>query len=77
MVFMERYKNSGGDSGILSYENGTDFIKVKFTDGVTYLYTYDSAGSRHIEQMKTLAVEGSGLNTYINKYTKFKFQSRI
>jgi hypothetical protein len=25
--------------------------------------------------MKALAVEGSGLNTYINKYTKFKFES--
>lgn len=74
---MVRYKNMGGDSGILAYEAGTDFIKVQFTDGGTYLYTYRSAGNYHVEQMKALAAEGFGLNTYINKYTKFKFESRI
>lgn len=28
---MERYRNSGGDSGISSYEIDTDFIIVKST----------------------------------------------
>jgi hypothetical protein len=41
---MERYKNLGGDSGVVAYEIGADSIKVGFSDGSLYLYTYGSAG---------------------------------
>ena len=63
---MERYKNLSGDSGVAAYEIGPDFIRVQFTDGAVYLYTYASAGSHNIEQMKQLARKGQGLNTFIN-----------
>lgn len=63
---MERYKNLGGDSGVVAYEIGPDFIRVQFSDGAIYLYTYASAGSHNIEQMKQLATRGQGLNTFIN-----------
>ena len=29
---MERYKNSGGNSGVIAYEIADDSIKVKFSD---------------------------------------------
>jgi len=64
---MERYANRGGESGIEGYEIGNDFIKVKFSDGSTYLYTYASAGAQNVEQMKKLAQDGEGLNAFINK----------
>jgi len=68
---MERYRNSGGDSGISSYEIGDDFIIVKFTGTFrTYRYSYRKAGQHHIENMKRLAKSGSGLNGYINQYVK-------
>lgn len=68
---MERYRNSGGDSGISSYEIGTDFIIVKFTGTFrTYRYSYRKAGQHHVENMKRLARSGSGLNGYINRYVK-------
>lgn len=63
---MERYKNLGGDSGVVAYEIGSDFIRVQFSDGEIYLYTYASAGSHHIEHMKQLARNGQGLNSFIN-----------
>ena len=63
---MEPYRNLGGDSGIEAYEAGPDFIRVQFSDGSVYLYTYDSAGSQNIEHMKQLAVNGQGLNSFIN-----------
>ncbi len=63
---MEQYKNLGGDSGISAYEIGNDFIRVQFSDGSVYLYTYDSAGSSDIKEMKKLACSGEGLNAYIN-----------
>jgi hypothetical protein len=63
---MERYRNLGGDSGVIAYEIGADFIRVEFSDRSIYLYTYASAGSHNIERMKQLATDGQGLNAFIN-----------
>lgn len=63
---MERYRNLSGDSGVVAYEIGSDFIRVQFADGAIYLYTYASAGSHNIENMKQLARTGQGLNSFIN-----------
>lgn len=71
---MVRYRNSSGSSGVLAYEIGDEFIKVQFHDRKTYLYSYRSAGSHNIEQMKVLAVRGRGLNSYINKYVKNNYE---
>jgi hypothetical protein len=68
---MERYRNAGGDSGVYAYEIGADYIAVMFSGtSRTYTYSYRKAGSSHVEQMKVLALRGSGLNSYINKYVK-------
>lgn len=64
---MERYANLGGDSGVVGYEIGNDFIRVQFSDGSIYVYTYASAGASNIEQMKKLARNGQGLNAFINR----------
>ncbi len=63
---MERYRNLGGDSGVVAYEGGADFIRVQFADGTVYLYTYGSTGSSNVEHMKQLAIRGQGLNAFIN-----------
>lgn len=63
---MKSYANRSGASGVRYYEIGDTSITVQFQDRGTYLYTYESAGSYHIEQMKSLAEAGSGLNSYIN-----------
>ncbi len=63
---MERYKGSDDESGIIAYECGNDYIRVQFSTGTIYRYTYKSAGSHNIERMKVLAGSGGGLNTYIN-----------
>ncbi len=71
---MERYRNSGGGSGVNSYEIGSDYIRVKF-DGTSriYTYSYGKAGRNHVEKMKVLAQSGSGLNSYINTHVKFLY----
>ncbi len=65
---MPAYLNLHGDSGISSYEIGRDFIKVTFKQGkfLTYSYTYAKPGAIHVEEMKRLAIQGYGLNEYIN-----------
>ncbi len=64
---LERYKNIDGDSGIVAYEIGDDFIWVQFSDRSKYKYTYASAGLDNIEKMKQLARAGDGLNAFINR----------
>jgi hypothetical protein len=74
---MQRYKNLSGDSGVISYEIGKDFIKVQFADGSIYLYNYSSPGEDEVEVMKTLATSGSGLTTFINKYVRGNYAGKL
>lgn len=73
---MKRYKNVSGDSGVVAYEIGADFIKVKFVDGGTYLYTNDSAGRGNVESMKKLAVSGRGLSTFIVRNVRMAYETK-
>ncbi|MCK5122993.1 MAG: hypothetical protein KAQ87_02500 [Candidatus Pacebacteria bacterium] len=73
---METYKNLGGDSGILYFEIGNDYVRVEFDDEAIYTYTYASAGEYNIEEMKKIAISGEGLNSFINKYVRKKYASK-
>lgn len=73
---MERYLNLGGDSNIAYYEIGPDYINVMFYGGVTYVYTYKSAGRYHVDNMKSLATQGSGLNSYIMGNCKNSYERK-
>ena len=71
---MEKYRNSNGNSGVSAFEIGDDYIVVKFKATIKpYKYSYKKAGKHHVEKMKLLAKSGSGLNSYINSYVKFKY----
>ena len=74
---MERYRNIGGDSGIIAYEIEDDGIKVQFSDRSIYLYTDQSAGNNNIEHMKQLAISGHGLNSFINRRVKTRYASKL
>jgi hypothetical protein len=68
---MERYRNTTRESGVVAYEIGPDYIRVQFLGTFrTYTYSYRKAGKVHVDNMKTLAYNGSGLNSYINSHTK-------
>jgi hypothetical protein len=68
---MQRYKNLNGDSNVESFEIGGDHILVKFFGTARlYRYSYSKAGAYHVEQLKSLALNGRGLNSYINKNTR-------
>ncbi len=74
---MAQYQNLGGDSGVVAYEIGTESITVEFGDGSRYLYTYGSTGADDIEQMKSLAQAGEGLNEFINKYVRKRYAQKL
>jgi len=74
---MTNYLNLNGNSSVSMYEIGQDFIKVEFTDGSIYLYTYVSAGQYNIEEMKRLAKQGWGLNSFIIQNVKKGYASKL
>ncbi|MCG6169731.1 hypothetical protein [Leptospira sanjuanensis] len=74
---MEYYKDLDNDSSISGYDIGPDSITIYFKSGGAYLYTYQSAGSSNIEQMKRLAQSGEGLNSYIMKFVKNNYARKL
>ena len=53
---MERYLDLDGDSGVVGYEIGDTFIRVKFSGTAKiYTYSYRKAGVNKVEEMKRLA----------------------
>lgn len=71
---MQAYSDVNGDSGVVGYEVGIDFITVWFKRSErSYTYSYSSAGQDNVEKMKVLAAAGDGLNSYINRYVKLDY----
>jgi hypothetical protein len=68
------YENISGSSNVSAYNIGPDFVQVMFGNGQIYNYTYDSAGEDTVEQMKSLALSGSGLNSFILNYAKDDYE---
>jgi len=74
---MQRYGNLSGNSGVVSFEIAPQGIDVEFRDRAAYRYTYQSAGSGNIEQMKTLAVAGRGLSAFINQHVRKLYAQKL
>ena len=73
---MEQYSNSDGNSNVKAYSIGQDYIDVIFGDQSCYRYSYRSAGIDKVEQMKTLARSGVGLNSYIMRYARMDYEKK-
>lgn len=65
---MQPYGNLSGQSGIVAYEIGEDFVKVRFRDNPDlYVYSTAKIAAAKIDEMKRLAVAGRGLATFISR----------
>jgi len=73
----KRYKNLGGKSTVARFEIEKDAMNVKFADHSAYRYTNQSAGPENIAKMKSLALTGKGLGTYIEAHVKDRFERKI
>ena len=67
---LERYRNLGGGSGVTHYEIGPDYIRVQFEGDAIYVYDHGCPGRRFVDEMKSLAVAGRGLSTYISQHVR-------
>ena len=64
---MKPYQNLNGNSTVQAFQIYGDGIKIHFNDDSIYLYLYEKTGKDHVEQMKTLALEGKGLGSFVDK----------
>lgn len=68
------YSNLSGDSAVVAYSTGDDFLRVQFRHRPKiYVYNSKKPGLIHVERMKELAVAGKGLATYISQNAKKNF----
>jgi hypothetical protein len=77
MRHFRRYKNLGGKSTIAMYEIEKDAVNIRFTDSSSYRYTNQSAGRENIAKMKSLALAGKGLGTFVEANVKDLFIRKI
>ena len=74
---MTSYENLSGKSGVSAYEIRDNAILIEFRHGGQYLYDHDIPGKEEVEEMKRLAVQGSGLMTFINKHVRKRFALKL
>lgn len=72
---MKPYRNLSGESNVASYEITEDSIHVVFRSGThrNYLYNSVKPGKATVDQMKSLAEQGRGLNSYISRVVRSNF----
>lgn len=72
---MRPYVNTDGDSNVEAYEIGANYIEVKFKGKAkVYRYSYISTGRENVEQMKILAQRGTGLNSFIMRNVRTRYE---
>jgi len=73
-----KYRDIDGDSGVVAFECGEDWIEIEFRRGRErfYKYTNARAGAQNITRMKLLANDGEGLNAFINKNVAKLYSSK-
>ena len=73
-MVLQRYQNNGGNSNVIAFQIEDDYIDVQFGGGKVYRYSYNSAGKSKVEEMKKLALSGSGLNSYIMRNARLDYE---
>jgi hypothetical protein len=73
---MKRYLDVSSTSGVRAYAIAEQSVTVQFADGVTYVYSYASAGRERVEEMKRCALAGRGLSTYISQHVREAYASK-
>ena len=73
----EKYQNLNGKSKVVSYKIVKDSVTIRFADHSVYIYSNQSAGRLNVNQMKTMAIAGKGLGTFIEANLKEGFERKI
>jgi hypothetical protein len=73
----KRYLNLSKVSKVAAYELKKDAVTIRFTNHTVYRYTNQSADPKNIREMKTLAIAGKGLGTFIEANLKERYSRKV
>ena len=78
MSDMQPYRNLRRHSGVESFSIDEQQIVVRFRSGThrEYGYSLQSVGEHRLSEMKRLARQGHGLNSYINREAEERYAWR-
>ena len=75
---MVSYKNLNGNSNVKCYNISENYIDIEFYNTpLVYRYSDVAPGIQVLNELKKLANQGYGLNSFINKYVKTNYERRI
>lgn len=75
---MISYKNLNGNSNVKCYNISENYIDIEFYNTpLVYRYSNGVPGRQVLNELKRLAIQGYGLNSYINRYVKKNYEKRI
>lgn len=74
---MQPYGKRDGSTGVVSWEDKSNGIVLRFADGSTYLYTYATPGRDEVQAMRRLAKKGQGLTTYVSQHVGSRYAMRL
>ena len=75
---MTNYLNLHGDSNVKCYEIHDNYIDIVFHNtSLIYRYSNRIPGSFALNELKRLALQGHGLNEYINRYVKKNYERKF
>lgn len=75
---MISYKNLNGNSNVKCYNISENYIDIEFYNTpLVYRYSNVVPGRKVLNELKRLAIQGYGLNSFINRYVKKNYERRI
>lgn len=75
---MISYKNFNGNSNVKCYNISENYIDIEFYNTPSvYRYSNVVPGIQVLNELKRLANQGYGLNSYINRCVKKNYERRI
>lgn len=80
----QAYKNLNNNSSVKEYNISGEIIAIRFKNSASwggvvsdlYIYSGQSCGNEAMQELKRLAIQGYGLNSYIKK-NKIKYEQRV
>ena len=73
---MQKYAGQTRRGGVVAFEVGPDWIDVQFTSGWVYRFSHQRPGPLRVDHMKSLAMSGQWLSTFISRHVKNRYESR-
>lgn len=62
-----KYRDVSGNSGIVNFSSGNDFIWIEFKGDKVYLYNSRITGEEAIKELNKKAILGKGLSGFISQ----------